>query len=55
MKVFILIVLTLVLCSCNGTEYRNFDTRAGFEVVNGKIIPNLSADFTKNIEIMEEK
>lgn len=56
MKKILIILSLLVLSACSSREvYQGLDTRAGFEVVDGKIVPSMSADFEKQINFMEEK
>ena len=56
MKKILIILSLLILSACSSNEvYQSLDTRAGFEVVDGKIVPNMSANFEKQINFMEDK
>ena len=56
MKKTIIILSLLILSACSNREvYQSLDTRAGFEVVDGKIVPNLSSNFEKQINFIVEK
>lgn len=48
MKKILIILSLLILSACSSREvYQSLDTRAGFDVVDGKIVPSMSADFEK--------
>ena len=56
MKKILVILSLLILSACSSREvYQSLDTRAGFEVVDGKIVPNMSADFEKQINFIGDK
>ena len=56
MKKILIILSLLILSACSSNEvYQSLDTRAGFEVVDGKIVSNMSADFEKQINFIGEK
>ena len=47
MKKILVILSLLILSACS--------SRAGFEVVDGKIVPRMSADFEKQINFIGDK
>ena len=54
MKKILVILSLLILSACSSREvYQSLDTRAGFEVVDGKIVPSMSSDCEKQINFME--
>ena len=54
MKKILIILSLLILSACSSREvYQSLDTRAGFEVVDGKIVPSMSSDCEKQINFME--
>lgn len=56
MKKILFILSLLILSACSSREvYQSLDTRAGFEVVDGKIVPSMSADFEKQINFIGDK
>ena len=56
MKKILIILSLLILSACSSREvYQSLDTRAGFEVVDGKIAPSMSADFEKQINFIGDK
>ena len=56
MKKTLIILILLILSACSSREvYKSLDTRAGFDVGDGKIVPSMSADFEKQINFMEDK
>ena len=56
MKKILIILSLLILSACSSREvYQNLDTRAGFEVGDGKIVPSMSADFEKQINFIGDK
>ena len=55
MKILIILSLLLLVACSSNEVYQSLDTRAGFEVVDGKIVPNMSANFEKQINFMEDK
>ena len=56
MKKILVILSLLILSACSSREvYQSLDTRAGFEVVDGKIVPSMSADFEKQINFIGDK
>ena len=53
MKKILIILSLLTLSACSNRKvYQSLDTRAGFDVVDGKIVPNLSSNFEKQINFM---
>ena len=53
MKKILIILSLLILSACSNREvYQSLDTRAGFNVVDGKIVPNLSSNFERQINFM---
>ena len=55
MKKILIILSLLILSACSSREvYQSLDTRAGFEVVDGKIVPSMS-DFEKQINFIGDK
>ena len=45
-----------MLSACSNREvYQSLDTRAGFEVVDVKIVPSMSSDFERQINFIEIK
>ena len=56
MKKILVILSLLILSACSSREvYQSLDTRAGFEVVDGKIVHSMSADFEKQINFIGDK
>ena len=56
MKKILVILSLLILSACSSREvYQSLDTRAGFEVVDGKTVPSMSADFEKQINFIGDK
>ena len=56
MKKIIIILILLILSACSSREvYQSLDTRAGFEIVDGEIVPSVSADFEKQINFIGDK
>ena len=55
MKKILIILSLLILSACSREVYQSLDTRAGFEVVDGKIVPSVSADFEKQINFIGDK
>ena len=56
MKKILIIFILLILSACSSREvYKSLDARAGFDIVDGKIVPNMSADFEKQINFIGEK
>lgn len=56
MKKILIILSLLIFSACSSREvYQSLDTRAGFDVVDGKIVSNLSGNFERQINFMEEK
>ena len=55
MKILIILSLLLLVACSSNEVYKSLDTRAGFDVVDGKIVPSMSADFEKQINFMEDK
>ena len=56
MKKILILFILLNLSACSSREvYQSLDTRAGFEVVDGKIVPSMSADFEKQINFIGDK
>lgn len=56
MKKILIILSLLILSACSSREvYQSLDTRAGFEVVDCKIVPSMSADFEKQINFIGDK
>ena len=56
MKKILIILSLLILSACSNREvYQGLGTRAGFEVVDGKIVPNLSSNFERQINFMGDK
>ena len=56
MKKILVILSLLILSACSSREvYQSLDTRAGFEVVDGKIVPSMSADFERQINFTGDK
>ena len=54
MKKTLIILSLLLLVACSSNEvYQSLDTRAGFDIVDGKIVPNMSADFEKQINFID--
>lgn len=53
MKKIIIILSLLMLSACSNREvYQSLDTRAGFDVVDGKIVPSLSSNFERQINFI---
>ena len=56
MKKIIIILSLLILSACSNREvYQSLDTRAGFDVVDGKMVPSMSADFERQINFTGDK
>ena len=56
MKKILVILSLLILSACSSREiYKSLDTRAGFEIADGKIVPSVSADFEKQINFIGDK
>ena len=56
MKKILIILSLLILSACSSREvYQSLDTRSGFDVVDGKIVPIMSADFEKQINFIGDK
>lgn len=56
MKKILIILSLLILSACSGREvYQSLDTRAGFDVADGKIVTNLSSNFERQINFIGDK
>ena len=56
MKKILIILSLLILSACSSREvYQSLDTRTGLEVVDGKIVSSMSANFEKQINFMGDE